>query len=201
VWRAGRGISYADSRGAGQDDEARTMPKTLIAAVKWGAIVGVVVYLALMACNALSNVLLAQTGANASVTEHPQLLLPLCLSLFVLVFAFSAAGFYTGRETGRAEFGALAGMVALIVQYVLGLIGDALTSIGSTSSSVTTPQQNVSPVIHLLLLLVAAGLDLALAGSIGWLGGRPGAARSARRKMEVAPVASTASGPTEQHEG
>ena len=163
----------------------------MFAGVKWGAIVGVAVYLALLASYALSNLLLAQTGQGASVTEHPILLVPLCLSLFLSIFAFSAAGFYTGRETGIAGLGAIAGMVTLIVQYVLGLMGNALLGAGATATaSAAQPQQN--SVAQLLASLVAALLTLGLAASIGWLGGRPGAARYGRLKAQEAALTSSA---------
>lgn len=163
----------------------------MIVAVKWGAILGVAVYLAVLASNALSNVLLAQTGSGASVTEHPILLVPLCLSLFLLVFAFSAAGFYTGRETGKAELGALAGIVTLAVQYVLGLIGNVLSG-ASMQSSPTATQAATNPAAQFLAAVVAGLLVLGLAASIGWLGGRPGAARSARRKTRPTTLGSSA---------
>ena len=156
--------------------------------IKWGVIVGVAVYLALLASNALSNVMLAQTGTAVSVTEHPVLLVPLCLSLFVLVFAFSAAGFYTGRETGRAELGALAGAVTLVVQYVLGLVGTALMSGGSHAAA--PDQRLVSPFAQMAASVVAALLVLGLAASIGWLGGRPGATRFAKSRALRAAVTS-----------
>jgi hypothetical protein len=168
----------------------------MVAGVKWGAIVGVAVYLALLGSNALLNVLLAQTGSGASVTEHPILLVPLCLSLFLLIFAFSAAGFYTGRETGMAGLGALAGVVTLVVQYVLGLIGSALAGINA-SSAPAAAQQSGNPIAQVLASIMAAVLVLGLAASIGWLGGRPGAARSPRRKLQAATAASST--PPEPH--
>jgi hypothetical protein len=168
----------------------------MIAGIKWGAIVGVAVYLALLGSYALSNVLRAQTGRGAAVTEHPILLVPLCLSLFLLVFAFSAAGFYTGRETGTAGLGALAGVVTLAVQYVLTLVGTALAGVNA-SAAPAAAQQSGNPVAQALVSIMGAVLTLGLAASIGWLGGRPGAARSAHRKLQATTAAPSA--PPEPH--
>lgn len=160
----------------------------MIASIKWGAIVGVGVYLAVLASTALSNVLTAEAGSGASVTEHPVLLIPVCLSIFLLIFAFSAAGFYTARETGQAGLGAVAGVVAFIVQYVLTLLGTTLAGMHVAATAPAQPAAN--PVGEALAAIVAILLDLGLAASIGWLGGRPGAARSPRRKTPAATVAS-----------
>jgi hypothetical protein len=126
------------------------------------------------------------------VTEHPILLAPTCLSLFLLVFAFSAAGFYTGRETGTAGLGALAGVVTLVVQYVLTLVGTALAGVNA-SATPAAAQQSGNPVAQALASIIAGALVLGLAASIGWLGGRPGAARSARRKPQAATAAPSTS--------
>jgi hypothetical protein len=157
----------------------------MIAGLKWGAIIGVIVYAVEFGLSALLNLLLA--GGSSDPTVRPIVLLPVCMTYFVLIFAFSASGFYTGRETGKAGFGALAGVVTLAVQYVLGLLGSALS--GAVPAATTSGSQ-LSPVAQILAKIVALLLVLGLAACIGWLGGRPGAQRSARRAKasEAAPA-------------
>jgi hypothetical protein len=147
--------------------------------VKWGAIVGVIVYVALLALALLLNAL---TGTGSpSIAERPVLLIPICLGYFALLFACSAAGFYTGRETGNAALGALAGVVTAIVQYVLGLV--YTPSSGHTTTSTTA----LSGAGQVLVTLISALLVAGIAASMGWLGGRPGAQQFARRHKADAP--------------
>ena len=149
----------------------------MLVALKWGAIVGVLLYAAGFVVNLVTNTLVASSGST-SVTEHPVLLLPICLGLFVLLFALSAAGFYTGRETGRAPLGALAGVVTFVVQYALGLVADLFTGV---KPQIAGSQPGLSLGAQILAALVAPLLFLGLAASMGWLGGRPGAQQYARR--------------------
>jgi hypothetical protein len=81
--------------------------------------------------------------------------------------------------------GALAGIITLIVQYLLGLIGNALMGTGPDAATTT---QTANPLAQALSVIVATGLALGLAASIGWLGGRPGAARSPHRSPQAAPI-------------
>ncbi|GAC1453479.1 MAG: hypothetical protein PVSMB4_14200 [Ktedonobacterales bacterium] len=148
----------------------------MIPVLKWGAIVGVVVYVAELLLTVVYTALAA--GGTGSVTDRPVLLVPICLQYFALLFAFSAAGFYTGRETGRAGLGALAGVVALVVQFVFGQIYAAVTAAHPAAPSA---QAGLNPAALVLAQIVAAILVLGLAASMGWLGGRPGAQQYARR--------------------
>jgi hypothetical protein len=146
----------------------------LIAALKWGAIVGVAVYLFEILLALAENALTAHTTPD--VTAHPIQLIPICLVFFGLLFAFSAAGFYTARETGHANLGALAGAVTLAVQYLLGL----LYSPSRPTTPAATPQANLNPGLTILAQVVAPLLFVGVAASLGWLGGRPGAQRYAQ---------------------
>lgn len=146
----------------------------MIPVLKWGAIVGVAVYVVELALILVYNALaLGGTSSQWLVS-----FVPICLQYFVLLFAFSAAGFYTARETGKAWHGALAGVVALIVQFVLGLIYSFMTA---THTATTSPQTGINPVARVAAQIVAGMLVFGLAASMGWLGGRPGAQQYTRR--------------------
>lgn len=151
----------------------------MLAALKWGAIVGVAIYIIGVALGFIENALTAHTSAD--VTTHPVQLIPICLLYFGLLFSFSAAGFYTGRETGRAALGAVAGPVTLIVQYILALVYSPAPSTSANTTTAAAPQAGVSPVLTLLARLVAPLLFIGIAASLGWLGGRPGAQRHTQR--------------------
>lgn len=136
-------------------------------AAKWGAIVGVTIYIVSQLITFISQVTLGVAPADPS---HPGILAMGCLELLLIVFAFSTSGFYTGRETQVAGFGAIAGMITFAVYgLLLALIpiGDHST-LGAAGSS--GGQQSV-------IAIISVALYLGLAALIGWLGGRPGATR------------------------
>lgn len=146
----------------------------MLAGLKWGAIVGVAVYVVGLVLDLFYNSLVAG-GGTLDITQRPVLLVPTCLGLFALLFAFSAAGFYTGRETGRAGLGAIAGVVTLIVQYILGLI---YTPTAPGVAPTSTSGAGVSGLGLVLADIVSLLLAVGIAACMGWLGGRPGARRS-----------------------
>jgi hypothetical protein len=148
----------------------------MLVGFKWGVIVGVAAYLVEFV---LALLYAAMTGSGpATLTDRPTLLIPVCLGYFALLFACSAAGFYAGRETGRAGLGALAGGVVWFVQYILGRI---YTPAASSHATSTPTHSALGPVAAVLAALVAPLLFLALTACMGWLGGRPGAQQYARR--------------------
>jgi hypothetical protein len=159
----------------------------MLAGLKWGAIVGVAIYVIEVALGLIENALTAHTTAD--VTAHPVQLIPICLLYFGLLFSFSAAGFYTGRETGRAALGAVAGPVTLIVQYILARL---YSPTPPTTTTAAPPQPGVDPVLKLLAMLVAPLLLIGIAASLGWLGGRPGAQRHAQRQPSAGPTGPSA---------
>jgi hypothetical protein len=161
----------------------------MIAWLKWGAIVGVLAYAVELAFNMATNALLA--GGSSDVTARPVLLVPICLGYFALLFACSAAGFYTARETGRARLGALAGMLAFALQSLLGVVADLITGIRPTVLDTTPGTPLVAQIIAKLLALI---LVLGVAASLGLLGGRPGAQR-ARRLTSASEPAQVSSQP------
>lgn len=138
--------------------------------LKWGAIVGAAVYLAGIALGFFNQVLLA--GGTTDATQRPILLVPICLGFFVLLFACSAAGFYTGRETGLAGMGAVAGMVVYIVSNLLTIVYLPGRGFGAASLA------GASDATNFIYGIIGLLLDLGIAGCMGWLGGRPGARRS-----------------------
>lgn len=146
----------------------------MLAALKWGALVGVTSYV-------VANVVITALGLllfpHANLT-NPGLVAFACLSLFLLLFAFSTAGYFTGRETLRSGLGAAAGVVALAIYAVLSAIytpgGHAATSTASGATANAIAQG------------VAALIVLGIAALMGWLGGRPGAQNAKKRKADLA---------------
>jgi hypothetical protein len=163
------------------------LPSGWASGLKWGAIAGGLLYVVGLLLQLFSNALVRTTG-SIDETQHPILLIPTCLGLFFLLFGLSAAGFYTGRETGRAGLGALAGIVAFVVQYTLELI---YTPVTPGPQPTTTTPANVTLAQIILVDLIAAVLVLGIAACMGWLGGRPGA----RRSPLAAQLAASAKGP------
>src|SRR5262249_2978696 len=89
-------------------------------ALKWGALVGVSSYLILTIGLTLLNSLIF--GNSPTDLSHPGSLAFACLGIFGILFAFSAAGYFTGRETSKVGWGVTSAMLALIVYHGLGLI-------------------------------------------------------------------------------
>jgi hypothetical protein len=150
----------------------------MLSAAKWGAIVGVAIYLVAQAITFISQ---ATLGAAPADPAHPGILALGCIELLLIVFAFSASGFYAGRETRVAWHGTIAGMVTFAV-YDLLL---ALIPVGAhvtLSSGVASGNQQA------IVSIVSIALYLGLAALIGWLGGRPGATRgkALARRAEAA---------------
>ncbi|HUY77735.1 MAG TPA: hypothetical protein VMV29_13260 [Ktedonobacterales bacterium] len=147
----------------------------MLSAAKWGALVGVAIYL-------VAQVLLLITQAafpGAVDVNNPGAVSLGCLSLLLLLFAFSTSGFYSGRETGVAGLGAVAGMITFVVYDAL----TAIYSIGGHGAQTTTRGGALGAVV---VAIIAFLLYIGLAALIGWLGGRPGAARAKRRLPALA---------------
>jgi hypothetical protein len=155
----------------------RPLPPYLRSSAKWGALVGVISYLALgVLLRLLGNRLFGSSAAD--LTNNSGKLTLGCLGIFALLFAFSAAGFFAGRESLRPAAGTAAGMIAFVLYSVLGAIyepGGALRTAGAGNF--------FSQLVALLLVIGFAAL-------MGWLGGRPGAQQGLRRaRAAVADVA------------
>ena len=75
-------------------------------AMKWGAVVGIASYLLLGLGLTLLGIAAFGTG-SASLDTNPGKLSLGCASIFLLLFAFSAAGYFAGRETLNAGWALL----------------------------------------------------------------------------------------------
>lgn len=143
----------------------------MLAGLKWGAIVGAAVYVVSLALDVLARAL---TGSGSSaLNEHPVLLIPVCGVIFALLFASSAAGFYTTRETGVAGHGVFAGVVVYAVQFALSKVYTPVAQSTTTPAPATAASVTVTIIAGLLVVGIAA--------CMGWLGARPGAQQYARR--------------------
>ncbi len=143
----------------------------MVSAAKWGAVVGVAIYLISQAITLLGQAALGPAPADPA---HPGKIALGCIDLLLIAFAFSAAGFYTGRETRVAGYGAIAGMVTFAVYgLLLGLI-----PIGARA---TLGQGGATLGQDVLIGIITIAIYLGIAALIGWLGGRPGAARGLAR--------------------
>lgn len=143
---------------------------------KWGVIVGVAIYAVSQLLYVVSALAL---GASPEDPSHPAGYVLQCVELLLIAFAFSAAGFYTGRETRVAGFGALAGMLAFAVYGLLLSIIPVGARIAPASNGLTLGQEIVVEIVSVTLIL-------AIAAFIGWLGGRPGATRGKAIAARVA---------------
>jgi|GEM_PF-980724 uncharacterized protein with beta-barrel porin domain len=157
----------------------------MLSAAKWGALVGVCSYLVLIVGLTLLNA--ALFGNSPADLDHPGALTFVCLGIFGLLFAFSAAGYFTGRETLRAGLGALSAVIAFAVYYLLSLIYTPDRSAASTASTTTTPAgAHPLPAVFQALAAIVAGLIVAgFAALMGWLGARP-AVQQARKRLNLA---------------
>jgi hypothetical protein len=150
----------------------------MLSAAKWGAIVGVAIYVISQAITLIGQAALGPAPADPS---HPAKYALGCLDLLLIIFAFSASGFYTGRETRVAGYGAIAGMVTFAVYGLLLALIPIGARVTLGAGAPTVGQQVV-------VGLAVVAIYLAIAALIGWLGGRPGASRglaSARRANEA----------------
>ena len=162
----------------------------MLAAAKWGAIVGLATYVVIQLLTLISNAAFpGVVGPN-----NPGAVTLGCLSLLLFIFAFSAAGFYTGRETRIARMGALAGMVTFALYAALSAVYSVNGRLGVNT--------NVPGGLGAAILVagVAFLLFLAIAALIGWLGGRPGAGKRGRARAKAGQLATTSES-TERAEG
>ena len=150
----------------------------MLSAAKWGAIVGAAIYIVSQVITLAGQVALGTAPADPA---HPGKIALGCLDLLLIIFAFSTSGFYTGRETRQAGYGAIAGMVTFAVYGALL----ALVPLGARTTFLagggTIGQQALVDLFTIILYLGLAAL-------IGWLGGRPGASRGRAAEKRAAPA-------------
>lgn len=152
---------------------------TMLPAAKWGAIVGVVIYLVSQGITVVNRIALGGAPADPN---HPATITLGCLNLLLIAFSFSASGFYTGRETRQAGLGAIAGMITFVVYGALG-------SVYSVSGRAQLGFGGATLGEQVIIALVIIVVYLCISALIGWLGGRPGAARA--KRTSAAPQPST----------
>lgn len=151
------------------------------AALKWGVLVGLAMYL--VATVGLTLLAMAVFPKQPADLDHPGVFTLSCLGIFGLLFACSAAGYFTGRATLRDGRGAIAGMVALAVYYVLGLIYTPGSKPGAALSAAAPAGKSAaeSAFAQVVATLSSALIVFGIAALMGWLGGRPGAAQARKR--------------------
>lgn len=156
-------------------------------ALKWGALTGLGAYVVGRLILTLGAMLLF--GDGPSDLDHPGILTSACLGIFIILFAFSAAGYYAGRDTLKAGMGAVAGMVAMAVYAALS----AIYTPGAAAATPSQPgQPAVSPIAQAISLVAAALVVFGIAALMGWLGGRPGAANARKRALKAQQAAAEA---------
>lgn len=155
------------------------------AAIKWGALVGVASYLLVGLGLTVLGVLVFGNGP-ATLDSSPGKLTLGCGSLFLLLFAFSAAGFFTGRETLNAGMGAVAGMVAFAIYGVLITVYAPGASANVLAEDVAAPGGFG---MQAMAIFVTVTIPLGIAALMGWIGGRPGAMR-ARKALQTSSTTS-----------
>ena len=147
----------------------------MLSAAKWGALVGVAIYLV---SQVITIVKLVALGAGPADPNHPGAIALGCLNLLLIIFAFSASGFYAGRETREAGYGALAGMVTFVIYGALLEVYSVGGRAGLAPGGAPLGQQIVVGLISVIIFLLIAAL-------VGWLGGRPGAAQGRARARRL----------------
>jgi hypothetical protein len=148
-------------------------------ALKWGALTGAALYIfAGVAIPLLSDALFGTPDLT-----NPGVLIFGCLGVFLLLFGFSAAGFFTGRDTLKPRLGAVAAIIALALYAVLTALYTPHAGPSPVAASATSAK---NPVGQAIAALVADAFVGGLAALMGWLGGRPGAQRARRMHQEAA---------------
>ncbi|MEO7002466.1 MAG: hypothetical protein ABI068_11620 [Ktedonobacterales bacterium] len=153
----------------------------MLAAAKWGAIVGLATYAVIQLLTLISN----DAFPGAVGPNNPGAVTLGCLSLLIFIFAFSASGFYTGRETRIAGLGAIAGMVTFAIYAALS----AIYSVNGRLEINTNVPGGLGAAI--LVAGLAFLLFLTIAALIGWLGGRPGAGKLGLARAKAAHLATS----------
>ncbi len=162
------------------------MTSAMRIALKWGAVVGVVAYLVgTVLLTLLAKVFFAGQPVDVN---HPGVFSLSCLGIFGLLFAFSAAGYFTGRDTLLDGWGAVAGMASLLVYYVLSLLYTPGAEFAASlrGEFVSVPGKSAAESAFAAAVSVAASafIVFAIAAMMGWLGGRPGA-KNAQKRLDT----------------
>lgn len=152
------------------------------AAVKWGTLVGAASYI----IAGLAIPLLAKVLFGTPDLTNPGVLTLGCLGIFALLFGFSAAGYFTGRQTLKAGMGAVAGVVAVAVYAVLmRLYTPHLPAVSAAAVAANATPVGGNAIGQAIAALVADAFVFGLAALMGWLGGRPGAQKARRARARA----------------
>lgn len=149
------------------------------AALKWGVLTGAGAYIVAQLILTLGATLIF--GAGPGDLNHPGILLSGCLGIFFILFAFSAAGYFAGRDTLKAGMGAAAGMIAFVAYAILSLIYTPGTVPVTPAPAPKAGAPTVSPAAAASAFIVSQVVILGIAALMGWLGGRPGATNARKR--------------------
>jgi hypothetical protein len=150
------------------------------AALKWGLLTGAGAYIVAQLVLTLGATLIF--GAGPGDPNHPGILLSGCLGIFFVLFAFSAAGYFTGRDTLTAGLGAVSGIVAFAVYAILSRIYTPQTVPVTAGSVPKSAASTINPVAQAGVFLAALLVVVGIAALMGWLGGRPGATNARKRQ-------------------
>lgn len=149
------------------------------AALKWGVLTGAGAYIVAQLVLTLGATLIF--GSGPGDLNHPGILLSGCLGIFFILFAFSAAGYFTGRDTLKAGMGAVAGMIAFLAYAILSFLYTPQTVPVTPAPAPKSATPAISPVAAASAFVVSSLVILGIAALMGWLGGRPGATNARRR--------------------
>ena len=152
------------------------------AVLKWGALTGIGAYV--ITRIGFTYAALYAFGAAPAGPNNPGPIMFGCIGIFVILFMFSAAGYYAGGATRSAGIGALAGLLSCAVYAA----ASAVYTPGQAASTAVTGAGNSTT--RIVTQAVAAVAVFGIAALMGWLGGRPGAknARKADQASTSSPV-------------
>ncbi len=131
--------------------------------VKWGVIIGLSSYVLSIMINMTEKFILQSGGTNAQT--NPGLLIPICLGLFILVFATYIAGYLPAMETGTYA----PGIASALLSYILSALLEKLY-LPNLPGSPTVVQTNTNAIVAFITNVVGLILVLLIITGVGWLG-------------------------------
>jgi hypothetical protein len=134
-------------------------PTNLLAALKWGAIVGVAYYVVNLLMLTVLNAILR---VNDNVGSNPLIALPLCIGIFALAFGLYTAGYQAGIARMHVAPGVLSALIMLGLSNLLSRLYSPTTQQIVTKTSSSSSAVGVVGVVSLLFAVgIAAGLGYA----------------------------------------
>ncbi len=132
-------------------------------AMKWGGILGLSSYVFSIIINIIEGLIFKSGGTN--VQTNPGLLIPICMGLFILVFATYIAGYLPASETGKYRPGVAGALISYILSFVLAKI-----YLPNLPGSPTVTQTNSNGAATVITGVVGFILVLLIITGVGWLG-------------------------------